>query len=45
MLETLGPSSHRNRNVIAKPTGKAVTFFHLLDIIEKYVKSLRRKIF
>ena len=45
MLETFGPGSHRNRNVIATPTGKAVTFFHLFDMIEKYVKGLRRKIF
>ena len=45
MLETFGPSSHRNRNVIAMPTGKAVTFFYLSDITEKYVKGLKRKIF
>ena len=45
MLETFGPSSHRNRNVIAMPTGKAVTFFIIFDIIGKYVKRLRRKLF
>ena len=31
MLEAFGPSSRRNRNVIAMPTGKAVTFFIIFD--------------